>query len=135
MRNQVTRGHAEPDPIPGKKFLEVGDGHFATIDETDYDQLKVYTWSLNENGEPRTSLPHIDGGHKCFLLKNMILETKPTKGYCVKYLDGDALNNCRSNIRWMTLKEGRALDRQILGPLIRAPRTKNPRNIKKMLLL
>lgn len=124
---RLSYGHPEPDPIPGKRFLEVGDGHFAWVDEADYDFVKIYRWALDAKGEPKTQLPDGEKGWKAIRLKAMLLDWRVQKGHCIKYLDGNTLNNSRDNLKVMTLKEARALDREILGP--QPPRTwkvKNP---------
>jgi len=118
-KHKYTYGHSEPEPIPGKRFIEVGDGHFVWVDEADYDLVKAYRWSLDRKGEPIAGMPGEDGRPTTMRMKAMLLNYRTKKGYCVKYLDGNTFNNSRDNIKTMTLKEARALDKEILGPPIR----------------
>lgn len=131
MRHKTTYGYKEPKNAPNERHVEVGDGHFASIDECYYAMLSIYTWSLNDHGEPRTQVPHIDGGNACILMKNMVLGVNLKKGHCVKYLDGNCLNNRQANLKIMTLKEARSLDDKLFGKQIRKKRvvTKNVRKI------
>jgi len=121
-RHEYTYGHPEPDPIPGKRFIEVGDGHFVWVDEADYGLVKAYRWSLDRKGEPIAGMPDEHGRSTTMRMKAMLLSYRTRKGFCIKYLDGNAFNNSRDNIKVMTLKEARALDRKILGPPIRKKR-------------
>jgi hypothetical protein len=131
-RHKYTYGHPEPDPIPGKRFIEVGDGHFVWVDEADYDLVKVYRWSLDKKGEPVAGMADEHGRQTTMRMKAMLLNYRTKKGHCVKYLDGNTFNNSRDNIKIMTLKEARALDREILGPP--PPRTWKVKNHVKRIL-
>jgi hypothetical protein len=123
-RHKLTYGHPEPEPIPGKRFIEVGDGDFVWVDEADYDLVKAYRWSLDTKGEPMAGMSDMDGRPTTMRMKAMLLNYRTKKGFCVKYLDGNAFNNSRNNIKIMSLKEARALDRQVLGPSIRKSKSK-----------
>jgi len=131
-RTKVTYGHSPPTPIPGKIFIEVGDGLFATIDESDYGLVRSFQWSLDTKGEPITRYPNGDGSYSSVRMKTVILMTRMEKGFAVKYLDGNTLNCSRSNLKPMTLSEARTLDSQLHGP--RAPRKwSNPKRISNFL--
>jgi hypothetical protein len=134
MRHKTTYGYTEPSNSPNERHVEVGDGHFTSIDECYYAMLSVYTWSLNDTGEPRTQIPHANGGNAVVLMKNMILGTNLKKGFCVKYLDGNYLNNHCSNLKIMTLKEARNLDNKLFGKQIRRKKVVT-KDIRKILLL
>lgn len=119
MRHRLSYGYPEPEQqMLGKRYLEVGDGHFAWVDEVDYEAVYKYKWALDKNGEPSTQLPCIDGGNKKMTLKSMLFNYRAERGMCLKYLDGNALNNSRDNIKRMTLSEARALDKKLLGPAL-----------------
>jgi len=118
VRKTFVYGYPEPTPIPGKRFIEVGDKNFAIVDESNYDQLKIHTWSLDCRSEPVTRIRIDELNLITVRMKNMILNKNPSKGYCVKYLNGNPLDNSRKNIKLMTLKQARELDRQMFGPRI-----------------
>lgn len=124
-RTRVTYGHEEPPPVEGKRYLEVGDGLFAVVDEDLWHRAREYRWSLKDNGEPRTQYSLGDfRGHGTITLKAFVIGVRAPRGHAVKNVDGDLLNCCRDNVRLVTLVEARAIDRKNLGPLVRAPRRK-----------
>jgi len=131
MGKRLTYGHPEPPRVRGRRWVEVGDGHFAEVDRADWDVVKPFRWFLNEKGIPTARYRQGDGSYTSVQLKMLIWGRRAEKGYAIKNLDGNPLNCTRKNVRMMTLTEARALDREVLGPPIRAPRPKNPRRLPR----
>lgn len=122
-RSKKTYGHKEPEPADGVRYLEVGNGLFATVDEDIWPLAKDYRWSLNKDGNPciRYKLPG-SFTHTSMLLKSLVTGKRPSCRISIlKNLDGDPLNCRRSNISLMSIVESRAFNRK-LRSLIRTPR-------------
>lgn len=103
----------EPEPIPGVRFVNCGDGVFALIDESDWDKIRPFTWSVNDRGIPFARYPAGDGSITSVQLKAAVLMERMGAGFCIAHLDGDALNCRRSNLQKMTVSELRALTRRL----------------------
>ena len=73
-------------------------GEEILIDRIDYDKIKEYYWSINSQGY---AISVINGKHKRIHL--MILD-KPN-GFVVDHINGNNLDNRRSNLRICTYKE------------------------------
>lgn len=132
-RSKLTYGHREPDPVEGRAWVEVGDGHFAVVDAEDWDRVRIFRWSLDPKGEPKTQYA-LDGGQTSAQLKMVVIGERAKKGFAIKNLDGDPLNCCRDNVRMVTLSEARRIDRETLGPVIKKKvvRKNNTRHLMDM---
>ena len=73
-------------------------GEEILIDRIDYDKIKEYYWSVNSQGY---AISVINGKHKRLHL--MILD-KP-KNFVIDHINGNKLDNRRSNLRICTCKE------------------------------
>lgn len=111
--------------------MELGDGHFAEVDEANWPLVKPFKWFLDKNGVPTAQYKQGDQSYTRIQLKMLVFGKRAPRGHAIKNLDGDPLNCVRSNVRMMTLREARALDREVLGPQIRAPRTRSPKRLPK----
>lgn len=131
MRSEVTYGHEEPPPRPGLRWLELGDGHWATVDEADWRLVMPHRWFINEKGTPVTNYKQGDRSYTQIQLKVMVLGKRAGRSQAIKNLDGDPLNCTRANVKLMSLKEARALDRGVLGPVQRKAYPKNPKRLPK----
>lgn len=115
-------GLPEPDPVPGSRFVDCGDGAFALVDEGDWDKVKALRWGLGSGGEPKANFPNGDGTFSSVQLKAAVLMVRAGAGQCIKNLNGDPFD-CRSaNLRLMSLAESRALDRSLGIDVKRKPR-------------
>jgi len=78
--------------------ISLGDGLFTVIDTSDYDKVSKYTWSANKNNYATTT---IDGSTT--LLHRLLI--KPPVNMVVDHIDGDRLDNRKTNLRVCTQSE------------------------------
>jgi len=91
-----------PPPAPNDEVRYIGltKGKFAIVDAADYDWLMQYRWyAFESNGTfyARGTKDH------AILMHRLIMN--PPKGMVVDHIDGNGLNNRRSNLRICTRRE------------------------------
>lgn len=69
---------------------------YAIIDINDYSTISKYNWYLNNHGYPVTSKVG-SGGHKLLIHKLIMTDNRE-----VDHINGDKLDNRRSNLRYVT---------------------------------
>ena len=92
--------------------IKVGKSSYALVDDSDYVELSQYKWHLC-NGyasrvEPSYSLPR----QKRIYMHQEIVE--PMDGYITDHINGDRLDNTRSNLRRCTYQENNR-NRKVAG--------------------
>ena len=82
----------------------------AVVDDDDVEMLKHFTWGINKCWNKKTNKhPHFyagcnhPGGKSCFLMHRMIVDAP--KGKIVDHINGDKLDNRKSNLRICTQRE------------------------------
>lgn len=80
---------------PPVKLLGITAGHSVKLDDADYAKAKAHVWRLEivASGEP---VVQARAASKIIVLRRFI--TDAPKGSRVSHLDGDPLNNCKSNL-------------------------------------
>lgn len=104
MRN---RGYPEPAAVPGARWLELGKGRFALVDEQDFAELGRYLWSRSSsNGRHAASRRVSSNPHKFEKLHQavmaLVLGCPLPPGTSIDHRDGDPLNCRRENLRIAT---------------------------------
>lgn len=80
---------------------------YALIDNEDWDLVKSYSWRALPSGYVYTSLPRKDGKRPNLYLHRLLLNVAD-KQVQVDHVDGDPLNNCRSNLRTCNASQNQA---------------------------
>jgi hypothetical protein len=82
------------------KQIKVGPNHFAIIDDEDFEYINSFTWSLNLQNKKK---PRAFSQKLKTYMHRLIMNC--SKGMQVDHIDGNPLNNQKSNLRICTLKE------------------------------
>jgi len=87
------------------RLIPVTRGKYALVSPKDYPWLVKYSWCLSrragkqyaQRGEKQ------NGRNKSYYMHRMIMN--PPDGFVVDHIDGDGLNNCRPNLRIVTVSQ------------------------------
>lgn len=98
------------------KKIPLTQGHFALVDDDNYDELAKYKWHVfRAPADKRYAVRGIWDGEKVRAIRmhRQILGAKP--GQLVDHKDHDGLNNQRSNIRLCTSQQNTRYRRPVSG--------------------
>lgn len=84
-----------PQTIPLTK------GQFALVDHDDFAILNQYRWFYSSNGYARRS-EIVNGKRRFFYMHRVIMGIHASRGQLVDHIDGNRLNNTRTNLRFVT---------------------------------
>jgi len=90
--------------------IQLKDGRYTTIDVTDLPLVAHRYWWAREGGF--TTYAQSNRG---LTLHQLLLGPPPAPGLEIDHIDGDGLNNQRSNLRWGTRSQNHANRRQKRG--------------------
>lgn len=84
------------------KIIPLTKGFVTIVDEADYDWLNQWKWHYSKGRAHRTERIGLRKyNRKIHFLMHRVIKNAP-KNMVVDHKDGDALNNCRSNLRICT---------------------------------
>lgn len=84
-------------------IIELSQGKLATIDISDLEQVNTYKWYLTSKGYAETKIRTEQNKRKSVRMHRYILNADPC--YQVDHIDGNPLNNKRSNLRLVTHRQ------------------------------
>jgi hypothetical protein len=93
-----------PKRKKGVRRVPLTQGLFATVDAADYEEISKYKWSASRVGNKVYAQARING--RTVAMHRFLV--CPPKGHQVDHIDGNGLNNCRSNLRICTAGQNQA---------------------------
>ncbi len=87
-----------PKPRGGVCFIPLTQGEVAMVDPEDFEELRKYLWCAHRRGRSIYACRH--ARRELILMHRVIM--KAPKGMIVDHIDGNGLNNCKSNLRLCT---------------------------------
>jgi len=87
---------------PDVRFVPLSHGNFSIVDTDDYDHLSKYKWYTSQDGNHFYAYAYISiGNKKKKIFIHRYIMNAP-KGLVVDHIDGNGLNNRKSNLRICT---------------------------------
>jgi hypothetical protein len=102
-RSQWGKRGEPPQPKDGVCLIPLTQSQVAMVDPEDYDELMKRRWTLNRN---RGNLYAIRRVKRRQILMHRVIMNAPD-GMVVDHIDGNGLNNCKSNLRICTREQNR----------------------------
>lgn len=84
------------------KKIKLTQGKFTTVDDEDYEDLNKYKWFAHDEDGRWYALRQIRVGDKQKVIRMHRLITLALKGSYVDHINGDSLDNSKSNLRICT---------------------------------
>ena len=91
------------------KRIKLTQGKYALVDDIDFDRVSQFSWYANKRKHTYYAqrIIYLSGGQHTLFLHRFILNLKLYDGKQADHIDGDGLNNQRSNLRKCTLHQNR----------------------------
>jgi len=86
------------------KTIELSQGLVAMVDDEDFEELDPYTWCAFKKGNTFYAVRHPKGANRTLIYMHRVICNTP-KGLQTDHIDGDGLNNCKSNLRVVTSRQ------------------------------
>ena len=86
------------------KEIPLSQGKFAFVNDEDFAELSKFKWCADKDGYAKRNVPHptIEGRRIRVMMHRQLMGLAYGDGLCVDHIDGNTLNNCRSNLRIAT---------------------------------
>jgi hypothetical protein len=91
------------------KQIPLTQGKFALVDDEDYDELSKHKWFVCKNYRnyyAQRNLPRKNGKQRLVSMHRIIMNVSD-KEVCVDHIDGNSLNNTKSNLRICSQSENK----------------------------
>lgn len=87
------------------KIIQLNNCLTSTVDDIDFDRLKSFQWKAMQDSSCKTPrwYAYREAGGRLIAMHQEVLGVKP--GLMIDHRDHNGLNNCRSNLRYVTNSE------------------------------
>ena len=85
--------------LAAKRHYNNAEDKYTMVDDEDYEELCKYDWSCSKNGYAQRRFKKDDDTISTYPMQRQILGLKFGDDLCVDHIDGDKLNNQKSNLR------------------------------------
>ena len=92
-------------PLSSKNEVNNNGTYSATVDDDLYDELSKYNWSISSNGYAQRRIIKPDGSKSTISMHRQIMELTFGDNKCVDHINGNRLDNQKSNLRVCTHTE------------------------------
>ena len=92
-------------PLSSKNEVNNNGTYSATVDDDLYDDLIKYNWSISNNGYAQRRIIKPDGSKSTISMHRQIMELTFGDNKCVDHINGNRLDNQKSNLRVCTHTE------------------------------
>ncbi len=100
-REKIVRLEPPEPPSDDVRYIPLTRGRFAIIDAADYERVSRHKWCVTGSGRRVYACRSVNG--KQVSMHRFLMN--PPKGMVVDHIDGDPLNNRRSNLRICTVQQ------------------------------
>lgn len=91
-------------------------GQVALVDDEDFERLSVYKWHAVRTGRTFYAARHgPKPDYRMIYMHHEVMGGKPESGFEADHIDGDDLNNQKSNLRWVTVNQNQMNQHRIRG--------------------
>ena len=111
MTKALRRDFSEPPPILNAKYLQLGRGKFAIIDEEDFERASQHVWQAahgvckSDLWYAVTSFRETPSSKRRTIRLHQFIIGRAPKGLVIDHINGDGLDNRKSNLRICTQAE------------------------------
>lgn len=98
------------------KLIPLTQGKLAQVDDEDYDYLMQWKWFANKVGNTfyaKRNTPTIESKRNTIIMHRLILKSE--NDMLIDHIDGDGLNNVKSNLRVCTKSENNRNRKSVKG--------------------
>lgn len=106
LRKAKVEREEPPSEDPTIKYIPLTKGHIAIVDVEDYERLNQFLWVINKNKKQlyaKRSLPKEGGKQKSETMQQLVL--KAPNGLMIDHINGNGLDNRKSNLRIVTNRQ------------------------------
>jgi hypothetical protein len=102
--------------VDGTGYIELSQGKYALVDADMMDIAMAYAWhyAQGKGYEWAQATTRVDGKKTTLKLHHLVMGV-PLEGYCVDHINGNPLDNRRSNLRLCTFNQNRQSQHKVRG--------------------
>lgn len=88
--------------MQNSKQISLTQGKFTTVDEEDFEYLSQWNWYAKPSGKRNCYAHAYNGGNRMYMHRLLL---NPPKGMYIDHINGNGLDNRKTNLRIVTLSQ------------------------------